>query len=167
MSCLSRLALLFVLVPVLELVLLIRIGEVVGFLPTLALVAFTGVAGAALARAEGLRVLVQLNRELMAGRLPGQALMDGASVLLGGALLLTPGVLTDVAGLALLFPPTRRWIQRRARARLEAGIATGAVRMVVMGPGGFGSGFGDARSRDASSAGLDPRNEIRVEAPEE
>ncbi len=167
MSCLARLALVFVLLPLLELVVLIRIGEVVGFLPTLALVVLTGVAGAALARAEGLRVVVQLNRELMAGRLPGQALMDGASVLVGGALLLTPGVLTDVAGLALLFPPTRRWIQRRVRARLEAGLASGAVRFVVMGPGGFGGGPGDAPSRDASSAGLDPRNEIRVEAPEE
>jgi UPF0716 protein FxsA len=138
MTILGRIALVFVIVPILELVLLIQLGRVVGFWPTLALVLLTGVTGAALARLEGMRVLFQARRELASGRIPGQALLDGISVLLGGALLLTPGVLTDLAGFTLLLPVTRRWIQRRVRRRLERGIREGTIRVVAMGPGGLG-----------------------------
>jgi UPF0716 protein FxsA len=90
MTVLGRLALFFVVVPVIELVLLIQLGQVVGLWPTLALVVFTGVTGAALARLEGLRVLFQFRSELASGKLPGQAILDGISVLVGGAFLLTP-----------------------------------------------------------------------------
>lgn len=141
MSFLGRLALLFVIVPIVELVLLIQLGQVVGLLPTLALVIFTGVTGAWLARAEGVRVFFQFQRELASGRLPGQAMLDGISVLIGGAFLLTPGVMTDVVGFSLLFPPSRRWIQRRVRKRLERGITDGTIRVVTMGGEG-GWGFG-------------------------
>ena len=140
MNILGRLALFFVIVPILELMLLIQIGEYVGLLPTLALVVFTGVAGAALARAEGMRVFFSFQKEVASGRLPGQSLLDGISVLIGGAFLLTPGVLTDLAGFSLLLPVTRRWIQKRVRARLEQQIKEGTINMVVMGPGGLGSG---------------------------
>lgn len=132
MNLLGRLALLFIVVPILELVLLIELGQLVGLLPTVGLVVFTGVTGAWLARAEGIRVFFQFQQELASGRLPGQALLDGISVLVGGALLLTPGVLTDVVGFSLLFPPTRRWIQGRARARLERQIRDGSIRVVTM-----------------------------------
>ena len=137
MNILGRLALLFVIVPVLELILLIQLGKVVGLGLTLALVVFTGVAGAALARAEGLRVFFSFQKEVASGRLPGQALLDGISVLIGGAFLLTPGVLTDVAGFSLILPPTRRWIQKRVRARLEKSIKEGTINMVVMSPDGW------------------------------
>ncbi len=140
MNVLGRLALLFVVVPIVELMLLIQMGEWVGILPTLALVVTTGVGGAALARAEGLRVMFQFQKELAQGKLPGQAMLDGASVLIGGAFLLTPGVLTDLVGFSLLFPPTRRWIQRRVKARLEAQIKDGTVRVVTLGSGGLGTG---------------------------
>jgi UPF0716 protein FxsA len=132
MNLLGRLALFFIVVPILELVLLIELGQLVGLLPTVGLVVFTGVTGAWLARAEGVRVFFQFQQELASGRLPGQSLLDGISVLVGGALLLTPGVLTDVVGLSLLFPPTRRWIQKRARARLELQIRDGSIRVVTM-----------------------------------
>lgn len=172
MNLLGRLALLFVIVPIVELVLLIEIGQVVGLLPTLALVVLTGVAGAGLARAEGLRVLLQFQRELASGKLPGQALMDGISVLVGGAFLLTPGVLTDVVGFSLLLPPTRRVLQRWLRGRLEKQIADGTVRVVTMGSFGEGMGFGPGpRGRTAHGAGdrrrappgMDPSKEIVVE----
>jgi UPF0716 protein FxsA len=187
MSILGRLALLFVIVPVIELALLIQIGQVVGLLPTVALVVFTGVTGAWLARAEGLRVFFQFQRELAAGRLPGQSLLDGISVLIGGAFLLTPGVLTDVVGFSLLLPVTRHWIQRRVRARLERGMADGTIRVVTTGSmGGFGfgqwggsmdpgdargrEGMGDARGRDRAGGGdgqeLDPSKGIVVEPDE-
>lgn len=176
MGFLARLGLLFVLIPLLELMLLIRIGELVGFWPTLALVVSTGAAGAVLARAEGLRVFFQFQRELAAGRLPGQALQDGIAVLVGGAFLLTPGILTDLAGFALLLPVTRRWIQRRVRKSLEARLRDGSIRVMTMGPGGFGGfgGFGGSpfggEGQDPHQEpegppikGLDPRHEIRVD----
>ncbi|HUF74666.1 MAG TPA: FxsA family protein [Longimicrobiales bacterium] len=169
MTVLGRLALLFVIVPILELVLLIQLGQVVGLWPTLALVLITGVTGAALARLEGMRVLFQFRKELASGRLPGQALLDGISVLIGGAFLLTPGVLTDFAGFALLLPFTRRWIQRRVRKRLERSLRDGTIRVVTMGPAGFGRwgsdgpGAQDPERRSDTSRGLDPSKGIVIE----
>ena len=178
MSILGRLALLFIVVPIIELVLLIQLGQVVGLWPTLGLVVMTGVMGAALARAEGLRVLYQFQRELASGKLPGQALLDGISVLIGGAFLLTPGILTDFTGFALLLPFSRRWIQRIVRARLKSGLAQGTIRVVSMGSGGFGftggfpGGGGPGRPADADQGGeggssrLDPTKGIVVDPKE-
>ena len=167
MNILGRLALLFVVVPIVELVLLIQLGQVVGLWPTLALVVFTGVTGAALARAEGLRVFFSFQSELAKGRLPGQALLDGISVLVGGAFLLTPGILTDVAGFSLLLPVTRRWLQRRVRAGLERRIKEGTINVVTMGPDGFGGmgswgtpGFGSPDAGQEDPAPLDPSKGI-------
>ncbi len=133
MNILARLALLFVVVTLLELALLIRVGQIVGFWPTIGLVIFTGMAGAWLARLEGLRTLFKLRDDLAHGRLPGQAIMDGVAVLLGGALLLTPGIVTDILGFSLLLPQTRRSIQRRVREGLKAGVRDGSIHMTVMG----------------------------------
>lgn len=174
MNVLGRLALFFVIVPIVELMLLIQLGQIVGLVPTLLLVMFTGITGAWLARAEGIRVFFRFQKELASGRLPGQAMLDGISVLIGGAFLLTPGVLTDVVGFSLLFPPSRRWIQRRVLARLERRITDGTMHVVTMGPGGtggFGFGaFGDAASSAGPSArpdtDLDPSKGIVVEPDE-
>ncbi|MDA0327744.1 MAG: FxsA family protein [Gemmatimonadetes bacterium] len=175
MNVLGRLALLFVIIPILELMLLIQLGQVVGLMPTLLLVVFTGVTGAWLARAEGMRVFFQFQKELASGRLPGQALLDGICVLIGGAFLLTPGVLTDLTGFSLLFPPTRRWIQRRVRARMERGIADGTIRVVDVGLGAGGATFGfggfpmgaERGAHDRGpEAGLDPRKGIEVRSGE-
>ena len=162
MTTLGRLALLFVVVPIIELMLLIQLGQFVGLLPTLALVVVTGIGGAAMARAEGLRVLFQFQKELAQGRLPGQAMLDGASVLVGGAFLLTPGVLTDLPGCSLLFPLSRRWIQRQLKKRLEQQMADGSIRVMAMGPGGLGFGGVDPREGPR----MDPAKGIVVE-PEE
>jgi UPF0716 protein FxsA len=156
MISLGRLALLFVLVPVIELMLLIRMGQWIGLWPTVAFVILTGWAGAFLARLEGTRVMGQFQQELLAGRVPGQAILDGACVLVGGAFLLAPGVLTDVTGLALLFPPTRRLIQRWLRKRIERGIASGQIRVMTMTPG--------VRREDAGTRGLDPSKGIVIES---
>jgi UPF0716 protein FxsA len=153
----GRLALLFVLVPVLELILLIRMGQVIGFWPTLAIVLVTGWAGAFLARLEGLRVLARFQQELAMGRVPGQAILDGASVLVGGAFLLAPGVLTDLTGLVLLFPPTRRLIQGWVRRRLERGIMNGSIRVMTMTTGG-------TRPRRSTERELDPAKGIVIES---
>ena len=170
MTLLGRLALLFVVVPLVELVLLIQLGQVVGFWPTLALVVFTGVTGAALARLEGLRVLFQFQSELASGKLPQQALLDGISVLVGGAFLLTPGILTDFAGFALLLPLSRRWIQRWVRSGLERQLKEGTVRVVKMGPEGFGwpggqGGTGSVPTPPGHESPLDPSKGIVVDPP--
>ena len=161
MTTLGRLALLFVVVPIIELMLLIQLGQFIGLMPTLALVFATGIGGAAMARAEGLRVLFQFQEELAQGRLPGQAMLDGASVLVGAAFLLTPGVLTDLLGFSLLFPLSRRWIQRRLKKRLEQQIADGSIRVVAMGPG---LGFGGVDPRQGPE--MDPSKGIVVEPKE-
>jgi len=137
MRILAVLATLFVVLPVAELALLLRVGRAFGFWPTLGLVLFTGVLGAVLARMEGTRTLEALRSEIARGGLPGRALMDGASVLVGGALLLTPGFLTDGLGFALLFPPTRRFLQGLLRRRIEAGIREGSILVAMSGASPF------------------------------
>jgi UPF0716 protein FxsA len=156
----ARLALLFILVPLIELALLVRLGQAVGFWPTLGLVVVTGIAGAALARAEGLRALRRFQQELGAGRMPGGAIQDGLAILVGGAFLLTPGLLTDVAGFALVLPPSRRWIQGIVRRRLERRIASGELQVFVMNPAA-GFPFGGGRTGPGpSDPELDPRHEV-------
>lgn len=126
-----RLGCLFVLVPVTELALLIWMGREMGVWPTLSLVVGTGFLGAALARREGMRTLIAIQQELAEGRLPTRSLLAGGAVLVGGAFLLTPGVLTDLAGFLLLFSPTRalvfRWVQRRMKTALTRGTLQTSV----------------------------------------
>ena len=125
---------LFIGVPLLELVLLIQLGQWIGLSPTLGLVVLTGVAGATLARMEGMRTVWSFRGELARGMLPSQAIFDGLAILVGGALLLTPGLLTDVVGFSLLLPPPRRWIQGRIRKRLEEQLRDGTFRVSVIRP---------------------------------
>jgi UPF0716 protein FxsA len=106
-----KLALLFILLPLVELAILVEIGRWIGTIPTVALVIATGAGGAWLARREGLGVLRRIQADLGAGRLPGPALVDGAIILFAGAVLITPGVLTDIAGFLCLVPATRRLIR--------------------------------------------------------
>lgn len=147
---LARLALLFVLVPMAELALLIQVGQWVGLWPTLGLVVVTGIAGAALARREGIRTFLRFQRELSQGRLPGQSLFDGLAILLGGAFLLTPGLLTDVLGFSLVLPPTRRLIQRSLRERFAQRLQDGTVQVEVL-----SSHLGSPPSEESPPVGLD------------
>ena len=113
-----RLVLLFLAVPIVELAVLIQLGRLIGLWPTLAVIAITGMLGAMLASREGLRAWHAFQTEMAQGRMPGRPILDGLSIFAGGALLLTPGLLTDVLGFALLARPTRRWIQNRLVDRL-------------------------------------------------
>lgn len=137
---LGRLFLLFTVTTALELWLLIRIGALVGVWPTLALILFTGFVGAWLTRREGLRTIRRVSRQLAEGKLPGDALLDGLCILIAGAFLVTPGILSDTAGFALLLPPVRAPIKRalvRSFQRAVAeGRATGRFTFVQAGPGG-------------------------------
>jgi UPF0716 protein FxsA len=121
----TRLLLLFTLGPLLELYLLIVIGRHIGPLPTILIVLATGLLGVFLARAQGFLVLGQISDSLRRGELPGEALVEGVLVLIGSAFLLTPGLVTDAAGFALLLPGSRasvrRFVLRRLKRALEAG----------------------------------------------
>jgi len=121
---LGRLILLFTAVPLLELALLIWMGNHVGVVPTIALVLTTGVLGAALARHQGLATWGRFHAALGAGRLPEGELIEGLLILVAGALLITPGLLTDTTGFLLLVPPLRhrlaRWTGEAVRRRFVA-----------------------------------------------
>lgn len=149
---LGRLFLLFTLVPLVELWLLVQIGGVVGALPTIALVATTGIAGAWLVRREGRKALASYQKAMAEARLPEDGILSGLLILLGGVMLITPGILTDLAGIALMIPPLRRALagrlEQRLQAKLTQGVMTGNVRVMSFGGGGADP-FGGARPSGA------------------
>jgi UPF0716 protein FxsA len=127
----GRLLLLFVLLPAVELALLIELGSRFGTLHTLGLIVITGVVGAALARGQGLHVVRQIQAEVAQGRLPAGALVDGVMILIAGALLVTPGILTDSFGFLCLIPAFRSAAKKRVLQRLEKAVAENRVHVSV------------------------------------
>ena len=121
------LALLFITVPILELAILIQLGDVVGLASTVGLIFLTGVLGAALARHEGSRVFLTAVKQFQEGKVPTGSIMNGLAIFMGGALLLTPGILTDVVGFLLVIPPTRNAISRWFGAYIVERIRAGDV----------------------------------------
>ena len=124
-----------------ELVTVWQVGLLVGFWPTVGLIAATGVLGAALAKREGLRVWGEWREALEQGKVPAVGLVDGLLVFLGGLLLLAPGLLGDVVGVFLLVPPTRRLVANFVRARLEARFGQVAAAAAAEGGEGASSPF--------------------------
>ena len=115
----GKLILLFIIVPLVELALLLALREATTSQFTLLLVIVTGILGAWLARWQGLGVLTRIQQQLARGQLPTDALLDGLMIFVAGALLLTPGILTDALGISLLVPVCRRfyksWLAKRFR----------------------------------------------------
>ncbi len=122
-----RLLALFTIVPLVELFVIIEIGTRIGAVPTVLLVVVTGAAGAWLTRQQGFTVLRRLQYETGSGQLPGDVLIDGLMVLLGGMTLLTPGFITDVVGLSLLIPGTRALWRRLILDRIRLYMETGQI----------------------------------------
>jgi UPF0716 protein FxsA len=122
--------LLFIALPIAELYVIIQVGGAIGVLPTLALLLLDGILGAVLARSQGRAAWQRFNLALAEGRVPAKETADGAMIIVGGALLLTPGFITDVVGLLLLLPPSRALIRRglgrlaRRRASFQWRVAT-------------------------------------------
>jgi UPF0716 protein FxsA len=129
------LILLFILVPIAEIYVIIQVGQAIGPLPTIALLIVDSLLGAWLLRRQGRLAWLAFRDALAVGRMPHREILDGVMVILGGAFLLTPGFLTDIVGVVLLIPPTRRvigrWVTRAALRRGPLGWATVVVR-----PGG-------------------------------
>lgn len=111
------LALLFFVVPIVELFVLLQVGQAIGALNTIALLILMSVLGAWLMKREGLGIVNRIRTALDDGRVPGTELVDGFLILLGGALMLTPGFVSDVVGMLLLVPPVRTVVRRIAARR--------------------------------------------------
>ncbi len=118
------LALVFLVVPLAELAVIIQVGQWIGVLDTLVLLVLISVVGAWLAKREGIGVWRRIQRQLQLGRMPGNELIDGFLILFAGALLLTPGFLTDVLAILLLLPPTRATARRALRRALAWRLVT-------------------------------------------
>ena len=101
------LILLFIVLPIAEIYVIIKVGEAIGVLPTIALLIVDGFVGAALARSQGRAAWARFNLALSEGRVPAREVLDGAMIIVGGAFLLAPGFITDVIGLMLVLPFTR------------------------------------------------------------
>lgn len=120
---LAKLFLMFLIVPLIELVLFIEIGSRIGTWMTLLIIAGTAILGASLARQEGLKTWWRIQDKLSRGTMPDEELLDALMILVAAAVLLTPGFLTDAVGFLLLYPGTRqaikRWLQRKFNRRLQ------------------------------------------------
>ena len=125
---LVRLTLLFVLVPLIELAILVYLGTIIGTLYTVLIVVLTGLLGAILTRSQGLAILSRIRINVRRGILPANELFDGALILIGGLLLLTPGIITDILGLAVLVPHTRHIIQKLIRSLIYRRIQRGQIQ---------------------------------------
>ena len=121
------LLLLFFTIPLVEIYVLLEVGGAIGVLPTIAMVVLTAVIGAGLIRAQGLATLGRVQQQLERGELPAVGIIEAALLLVAGALLLTPGFVTDTIGFLILVPPLRRWAIESFLARriVAAGMGRG------------------------------------------
>lgn len=121
------LAVLMIAIPIIEIWGLLKVGQILGVWETVGLVLLTGIVGAYLAKREGAQTYKLVRMQLNQGQLPGQALLDGICILVGGTLLLTPGFFTDAIGFLLLIPYTRgivkAWLMRYFKKMIENGSA--------------------------------------------
>jgi UPF0716 protein FxsA len=123
------LILLFIVIPIAELYVILKVGDLIGILPTVALLVADSLFGAWLMRSQGRLVWRRFQETMQAGRLPHREVFDGVLVIFGGAFLITPGFLTDIIGVLLLLPPSRalfrRWLTRRGGRMFGISMATG------------------------------------------
>ena len=131
----GKLLLLFVIVPAAELALLIQAGIYLGTWLTLALIVFTGIVGAYLARRQGLSVLTRAQKQMARGEVPAGSLADGVMILVAGALLMTPGIFTDAFGFSLLVPGFRNLIKDTLLARFRKAVEENRLHVHVSGMG--------------------------------
>jgi UPF0716 protein FxsA len=103
---------LFILIPIAELYVILKVGDLIGIVPTLALLVADSLLGSWLMRSQGRAVWRRFQETMQAGRVPHREVFDGALVIFGGAFLITPGFLTDIVGVLLLLPPTRSLVRR-------------------------------------------------------
>ena len=135
-----RLGLFFIAVTSIELALLLEVARMIKWGPTILLILFTGFLGAYLTRQQGFKVLKDISDALQRGQMPAREILHGVCILLAGAFLVTPGLLTDIFGFSLLIPVFRSMMLNTFQARIERWIKNNTV---VVQPGGFGQPYGD------------------------
>jgi UPF0716 protein FxsA len=145
------LVVLFIVVPIVEIYVIIQVGQAIGALWTIALLVADSVLGSILMRSQGRAAWRRFNDAIAATRVPAREVLDGILVIFGGALLLTPGFVTDVLGLAFLLPPTRALIRRVLVRRV-------VPRVVVSRPGARPRAAGNGFDVDGSATEVDPRS---------
>lgn len=128
-SMLLRLFICFTIIPVIELYLLIKVGTVIGGLNTILLVILTGFLGAWLARMEGMNTMMRLRMNLQQGLMPAEELIDAVIIFAAGIVLITPGLITDVFGLLLLWPVTRNKFKQFLRKKFDEMRANGSIHI--------------------------------------
>lgn len=153
------LVLLFIAVPIAELAVIIQVGQAIGVWWTIGILIADSVLGSVLMRSQGRAAWRRFNVALQAGRPPAREVLDGVLVIFGGALLLTPGFLTDILGLVLLIPPTRAVVRRVLVHRFADRMIASAVRRGPAGPGRPGGRPADVEGTavDVDAGGL-PRS---------
>lgn len=136
------LVLLFIVVPIAELFVIIKVGELIGVLPTLALLLADAVLGSLLLKHQGRGAWRRFNEAIALRRFPGREVADGVLIVIGGTLLLAPGFITDVLGVLLLVPPTRAIARRLLRRMTLARFTVVGIPGRGAGPEPFGPPFG-------------------------
>ncbi|MHC2994321.1 MAG: membrane protein FxsA [Candidatus Atribacteria bacterium] len=121
----TKLLLLFIIVPVVELYVLIEIGRKIGTLPTVGIIILTGILGAYLVKSQGFLILRKIQNDLNEGILPGDSLIQGSIILAGGILLITPGFITDTIGFVFLIPVGREVVKKYLLKWLKGKIREG------------------------------------------
>lgn len=119
-----------VIVPAAEIAVLLLSGQTIGIWPTILLIILTGFLGAYLARQQGLETIRKTQDQLRRGMMPGDVILDGVSILVGGTLLLTPGFITDTFGFLLLAPPTRKVFKRMMLKLFRKWIDKGTIKVI-------------------------------------
>ena len=119
-----------VLVPAAEIAVLLYSGQTIGVWPTILLIILTGFLGAYLAKQQGLETIRKTQEQLRRGMMPGDAILDGISILVGGTLLLTPGFVTDIMGILLLAPPTRKFFKVLMMKAFRNWIDKGNIKVI-------------------------------------
>jgi UPF0716 protein FxsA len=139
------LLLLFIVVPIVELFVILQVGEAIGAIPTIALLIADSILGSVLMRSQGRASWRRFNAALAEGRVPHREVLDGVLVIFGGALLLTPGFVTDLLGVLLLLPPTRAVLRGVVGRRLLPRMVVSGFGSLGRTPGGGAGGPGPAR----------------------
>ena len=121
----TKLLILFVIVPVTELYILIEVGKKIGSLTTIGIIILTGIIGAYLVKSEGFMILRKIQNDLNEGIMPGDSLIQGAIILAGGVLLLTPGFVTDIVGFIFLIPVSRNVVKKYLLKWLKGKVKEG------------------------------------------
>ncbi len=124
-----RLVLIFIVVPLIEILLLIEIGSRIGAFNTILVIVLTAILGASMMRQQGFTIMRNIQRDLSQGRMPTGELINGALVLVGGIVLLTPGFFTDAVGFILLIPATRGFIRKKIQLLIRRKIESGDIHI--------------------------------------